>query len=57
MRRVPWLHITGRGIGIWLMLVGFLHSPKTFISVMLGGFLLYIFGDEPDDDDKRSHGE
>ena len=57
MRRVPWLHITGRGLGIWLMLAGFLHSPKTFISVMLGGFLLYIFGDEPDDDDKRSHGE
>ena len=39
---VPWLHITGRGIGIWLMLSGFLPPPKAFISVMLGGVLLYI---------------
>ena len=30
------------------MLAGFLHSPKTFVCVMLGAALLAIFGPDPD---------
>ena len=56
MPRIPWLHIVGRGIGIFLMLTGFLHSPRAFCGAALGAFLLYIFGEEPQEPENDDTG-